>query len=72
MELKQFGKLLQRRVDKDFDRNRALAGRWWGCSGTLVALVIMGERAPSPAMLEYCGYERIKSVDKYVRVKGDV
>jgi len=67
MNIKKFGQLLHRKVKDDFDNNRALAGRAWGCSGTLVALVIMGERSPSPQMLDYCGYKRVKTPDKYIK-----
>lgn len=64
-----YRRLFSMRVMKNFGGNKSLAGRKFGCSGTLVALVMLGERAPNKQMLAYTGHKRIKTPDKYIKVK---
>lgn len=63
----RYKRLLAKRIREDFKDNKAAAGREFGCSGTFVALVLMGEQKPSKQMLAYTGHKVVSTPDKYLK-----
>ena len=67
---RQFIIKLESYIDKNFDGNKAAAGRHFGCSGEMIGYILNMQRNPSQKVIALLGYYRERRVvDRYLKKK---